>query len=218
MVPLANYYAVAGPVDPKTAAPEEQIPLANVPIEGAAGEIPGKTLNTPGALVSGFSPDEPAFPQQEQIPQPAPHALAPTEQKAAAAPVVAKSFLTPEGLPAGMLDHLEGNIAGLVRKSETTGVTSDTGLTGVDLKGRKPDDDEDEDDDEKVTKELRQWRDLARGRAKAGKPQRRFVAQSIPSLTQHRVWKALESARTREEIDAAFEVAKSANPKVLTRR
>ena len=177
-VPIANLMAIAGPVNPDTMMPAEVPALVDThdkPPEAAAGVLPGKTLNTPGATVSTFNPDEPEFPQNENAVPPPPTTIA------------------------------------AVAKAETSGITTETGLQGVDLQGRKPDEDEEEDDDEEVEKQLRQWRDNARGRVRQGKTPRRFVG-TLPSDTDARVWKALEGATTREQVDQAFEVAKAQSP------
>ena len=53
-----------------------------------------------------------------------------------------------------------------------------------------------------VRKAVRQWRDNARSRVKAGKAPRRFD-DLTPDL-QVQVWPLLEQARTRADVDAAF--------------
>src|ERR1019366_7449783 len=50
-IPLANIYAIGGPLDPETGAPTATPPLLQLPVEGASGVLPGKTMNTPGALI-----------------------------------------------------------------------------------------------------------------------------------------------------------------------
>lgn len=53
-----------------------------------------------------------------------------------------------------------------------------------------------------VRKALRQWRDNARSRVRAGKPPRLFV--DIPGDVAGGIWAALDGAQTREDVDAAF--------------
>jgi SPP1 gp7 family putative phage head morphogenesis protein len=175
-VPIANLMAIAGPVNPDTMMPAETIPMADTgdaPPDAVAGTLPGKTLNTPGALVSTFNPDEPEFPQNENAVPPPPTTIA-----------VAKA-----------------------------GITTETGLKGVDLQGRKPDEDDDEEEEEAVSKELSRWRANARGRVKIGKSPRAFVSGVIPNVLHLAVSKALEGATTRAEVDAVFvEAAKRENP------
>lgn len=106
-IPLANLFAIAGPIDAETAAPPEAPPLLNAPTEGAAGVLPGKTMNTPGALVSSFDPDEPQFPQDELATPPAPTLIA---KPGAPAPV------------AKALDPMTGvTAAGVVVRAADTG-------------------------------------------------------------------------------------------------
>jgi hypothetical protein len=173
-VPLADLFAIAGPIDPETAAPAESIPLVDThakPLEPVSGLLPGKTINTPGAVVTTFNPDEPQFPQAESMTVPPPTTIA------------------------------------AVAKAETSGVTSQTGMTGHDLGTGEDEDDED------VRKELSRWRDNARGRVKLGKAPRQFASTILPVPLWTAVWKALEGATTRTQVDAAFaEAAKSANP------
>ncbi len=174
-IPAANMLAIAGPIDPETGAPVESIPLVDTgvkPIDAVAGLIPGKTLNTPGATVAAFNPDEPRFPQAENL-NPPPSSTIPA-----------------------------------VAKSETAGVTAQTGMTGYDLGTG-----EDEDDEEAVAKELARWRDFARNRVKAGKPLRAFASTVIPDDVLERITKALEGATTRAQVDAIFaEAATRENP------
>lgn len=99
-------------------------------------------------------------------------------------------------------------VAGLLpaAKAESAGVSADTGMTGYDL-GNNTDEREDEEDDEDsdvVRKELRRWRDNARSRVRAGKRPRPFASEVISAATHARVWKALEGAATRQEVDSAF--------------
>jgi hypothetical protein len=172
-VPLADLFAIAGPIDPETAAPAESIPLVDThakPLEPVSGLLPGKTINTPGAVVTTFNPDEPQFPQAESLTVPPPTTIA------------------------------------AVAKAETSGMTSQTGMTGHDLGTGEDEDDED------VRKELSRWRDNARGRVKLGKAPRQFASTILPVPLWTAVWKALEGATTRTQVDAAFaEAAKSAD-------
>jgi hypothetical protein len=183
-IPLANLFAIAGPINPATGGPLDTTPLVDTgkePFEAAAGVAPGKTLNTPGALVSTFNPDEPQFPQDELAATPAPTTIA------------------------------------AVAKSETEGITSETGLVGYDeFRATHPeldDDEDDEDDRVAIQKELGRWRDFARNRVKTGKPIRPFVSTVIPADVSEHITKALVGCASRAQVDAAFaEAAKSANP------
>src|ERR1039458_10190134 len=78
-IPLANLFAISGPINPATGGPLDTTPLVDTgkkPFEAAAGVAPGKTLTPPGALVSTFNPDEPQFPQDELAATPAPTTIA----------------------------------------------------------------------------------------------------------------------------------------------
>lgn len=87
----------------------------------------------------------------------------------------------------------------------TGGITAATGMTGVDLREDDEDDDEDEaSKSESVALQLRQWRENAKNRLRKGLPPRRFVSTDLPSDLADRVWQKLETATTREDIEAAF--------------
>jgi 8-oxo-dGTP pyrophosphatase MutT (NUDIX family) len=335
-VPLANFLAIAGPVDPDTAAPGDILPLADVPLEGAAGTDPGKTLDTPGALVATFNPDEPAFPQLENPTPPPPTTIAAPAQKSLVRKDMNKALMAaglvvrardtgrvlmlqrgldetdpaagcwewpgghiegdetpwqaacrewqeetgcrlPEGEHVGnwnvgiykgyvwVIDHeadldLHGGpvqnpddpdgdnveslawwdpahiqdipslrpecrtadfdlISGLfeVAKDQTAGVTSATGITGVNLHG-DPEAGTRDDETEEVVKELRRWRDNARGRVRKGQAPREFTSAVISPEVAETVWKSLAVATDRSQVDAAFEPVIKAGgvaPKVL---
>lgn len=109
-------------------------------------------------------------------------------------------------------------IAGLLPtvKELTAGVTASTGITGVNLEGGI--DDEYDEDLEEVLKELRRWRENARGRVKKGQPPRLFTSDVLPEVVIETVWKSLEPASDRSQVDAAFEPVIKAGgvvPKVL---
>jgi 8-oxo-dGTP pyrophosphatase MutT (NUDIX family) len=330
-LPLSNFLAIAGPVDPETGAPADAIPVAAGPVEGGAGVVPGKTLNTPGALVASFNPDEPNFPQSENLVPPAPTTIALPAQKSLApvrkdankgllaAGLVVRAADTgrvlmlqrgldatdpaagcwdwpgghlegdetawaaacrewqeetgckiPDGLHGGnwvtgiyqgfvwIIDHesdLSLNLAdgrvvnpddpdgdnvetvawwdplhvpeipslrpecrttdwdivqGLLPtvKELTAGFTSDTGISNVILE----DGDEDEiaekmaeaENPEEVAKELYRWRDNSRTQIKRHRAPRRFTSDVIPGTIAEAVWKSLEGAKTRDQVDAAF--------------
>ena len=189
-IPLHAIYSIAGPIDPETGGPTFKAPLLNLAVEGAAGVLPGKTMNTPGALVSSFDPDEPQFPQNELATPPAP------------------TLIAKPGAPAP------------VAKELTPGITTATGIEGVDLQGHdrvtEDDDEDDEQDDDEdaqeVAKELRRWRDNARSRVRNGRKTREFASTVIPHETAAAVWKSLALAANREQVDAAFAVRKATSP------
>jgi SPP1 gp7 family putative phage head morphogenesis protein len=94
------------------------------------------------------------------------------------------------------------------QKALTEGVTAESGITGFGLV-------EDDDDEPDVAKALRQWRDNARARVKAGKLPRRF--EDVPDAVADPIWKHLATARTRDAVDAAFAKAGDASPKARWR-
>ena len=91
-----------------------------------------------------------------------------------------------------------------IRKAETEGVSSDTGIVGFDMSDGDLDDSRDSDQEledgihealtEAVQKELRRWRDNARGRIKAGKRPRPFVSEVIPRGLAKQVQSRLDGA------------------------
>jgi len=96
-------------------------------------------------------------------------------------------------------------------KDQTAGITAATGIVGVDLVGDDADDEDDDEegDAEEVQKELRRWRDNARGRIKAGRKPRQFTSTVIPTRRAASIWDSLQNASSRSEVDAAFAVRKS---------
>jgi 8-oxo-dGTP pyrophosphatase MutT (NUDIX family) len=126
-----------------------------------------------------------------------------------------------------------------VVKETTSGVTHETGLTSYDLQGKKWDDKkgpitgmtesiehgeeteqeaEEEEAAEVVEKaELKRWRDNSRTRLKDGRRPKQFESELIRPATAERVWKALQIATTREEVDAAFVLGRPAGDELRSR-
>lgn len=101
-------------------------------------------------------------------------------------------------------------------KELTSGITADTGITGVILEDDEFE--EDETDPRTVIKGLRSWRDNSRNRIKRGLTPRQNSLATIPNDTANALWEVLKSATTREEVDSIFEsVIKSGDvgPKAL---
>ena len=86
----------------------------------------------------------------------------------------------------------------------TSGITATSGMTGVDLRDDDDDDDDDVEKSEVIAVQLRQWRENAKNRLRKGLAPRRFVSADLPSDLADAVWQKLETATTREEIEAAF--------------
>lgn len=111
-------------------------------------------------------------------------------------------------LPASDEDEDEDDKAARRRaRKVTAGVTAATGIEGNPLAGTQEDDDE----DEAVRKAVRQWRDNARSRLRKGLPPRRF--EDVPADLADAIWRRLEHARTREEVDRAFALRKEVDAK-----
>jgi len=84
VIPLASLYAVAGAVDPETAAPSEAVPLNEQPFTGTPGLFPDKLPGVPEFKRAPINPDEPERPELEHpvpgtdtiVPQPVAKAAA----------------------------------------------------------------------------------------------------------------------------------------------
>ena len=64
-IPLANIEAIAGQIDPETAAPVDDQPLPTTPFDGAQGVLPDKAPGGTQFKRAPINPDEPEFPQLE---------------------------------------------------------------------------------------------------------------------------------------------------------
>ena len=65
-VPLRSVYAIAGPIDPETAAPIDTQPLDTTPFSGAGGVLPDKLPGGAQFHRASTDPDDPANPALEQ--------------------------------------------------------------------------------------------------------------------------------------------------------
>jgi len=144
-VPLIAVERVAGPIDPETAAPVDDVPLDPSPFNGTDGVMPDKLPGGTEFKRAPSDPDEPEFPNLEQ-PIPSTGVIAP--------PV-------------------------LLSKTETAGVTIDTGIEGVDQV-------DDEDDEQLVKAELAAFRKFAAARRKRGS-WRPFEFEHVNRMTAHRL-------------------------------
>lgn len=133
-IPLAAAYRVAGPIDPETAGPSFDEPLALVPFDGTGGVLPDKLPGGADYKRAPLDPEEAQFPQLE-------HPVPGTDVEAPPAAVA---------------------------KAETAGVTSDTGITGVDQVKNDDDDDDDESDEDLVKSELAAFRKFTATRKRRG--------------------------------------------------
>lgn len=65
-VPLRSLYAIAGPIDPETAAPSDVLPLDTTTFSGAGGVLPDKLPGGQQFRRATTDPDDPANPTLEQ--------------------------------------------------------------------------------------------------------------------------------------------------------
>jgi SPP1 gp7 family putative phage head morphogenesis protein len=156
-VPLASLFAIAGPVDPETAAPLDTVPLSLAPFDGAHGLLPDKSPGGTQFQRAPINPDEPGFPELEK-------------------PVPGSDVVgTRPGAP------VIGDVgAAPVAKDATDGVSSGTGIVGYDLDGH------DDEDDDGVDAELVKFARFAKARRRAGK-WRDFDFTHLDPIRAHRL-------------------------------
>lgn len=65
VVPVRSLEAVAGPIDPDTAAPDESEPLGTEPFKGVSGVLPEKPRGEPQITRAPINPDDPSHPEHE---------------------------------------------------------------------------------------------------------------------------------------------------------
>lgn len=153
-IPLQNIYAIAGRIDPETAAPVDDVPLNLAPYDGAEGVLASKSPGGAQFKRAPANPDEPMFPQLEQ-PVPGSDVIG---TKPAAPTIGEPGAPSPAQVTAD---------TGLSKESAVTqGVTSETGLAGYDLDDGE---DEDEPDGAELAKaELAQFRQFVKSRTRKG--------------------------------------------------
>lgn len=66
-VPLVNAFAVAGPIDPETMAPSDDVPLDTTPFGGTKGVLPDKLPGIPAFKRAPINPDDPNFPELQGV-------------------------------------------------------------------------------------------------------------------------------------------------------
>ena len=66
-VPLVNAFAIAGPINPGTMAPSDDLPLQTTPFEGTQGILADKLPGIPAFKRAPINPDEPNFPELEKV-------------------------------------------------------------------------------------------------------------------------------------------------------
>ncbi len=158
-VPLVNVAAIAGPIDPETAAPDPKVPLVTTPFAGDGGVLPEKLPGGANFQRGKIDPEESNFPQLE-VPVPGSDIEAPPAPAAAPATVA---------------------------KSATAGVTTATGITGVDELGIDDLTEHDDEDDDEIRKsELAAFRKFAKARRRRGS-WRDFTFDTVDDVTAHRL-------------------------------
>lgn len=148
-VPIVAMERVAGPVDPETISPVDDVPLDTTPFDGTDGIFPSKLPGGTEFKRTPTDPEEPEFPAQEQ--------------------------------PVPGTDVVADQTAPVVAKADTAGVTSETGIDGVDMV-----DGDDEDAAELRKSELVAFRKFAAARRKSGK-WRPFEFEHVDTVTAHRL-------------------------------
>lgn len=202
-IPLIALESMSGKINEETYGPADEQELVSTPFVSAPGPVPPQG-----------SPEQKAA--SDSTAQNARDLIAATTGKKPSVPEVA-----PEATKAtdwqsvfALLDEMEATKA-------TAGITSATGIQGVDLAGKVTslvpgdvEDDEDDEDDEAekqqhIALSMRRWRDNSRKRLKKGQAPKRFTDPDLPQSVLDDVWKHLEGANTREEIDKAFDPPKA---------
>ncbi|HUX71715.1 MAG TPA: phage portal protein, partial [Cellulomonadaceae bacterium] len=164
-VPLTSLFAIAGQIDPETGGPVDTAPLGEAPFDGAPGVLADKAPGGSAFKRAPINPDEPEFPALEHV--------------VPGSDVVGTKPSTPvigdPGVP----------VVKPIAKAETAGVTSATGIVGVDLVGE----DDDEDDEDAVEVEKAAFTRFVKARKRAGK-WRDFTFTSVDAVEAHRLNKA----------------------------
>lgn len=204
-VPLSWIISVAGDVDPMTGAPRPGTvePQDFVMLGSDTGDS-NDGATQPGQGAGGAAPKgqgEPVTAHGEKLYPRAGRQL-PGGKQSASKPVSSSGAKPerPAGRASGRADGASGGYGTSGRSTAqgsgvkaTEGITTDTGIAGVDL-----DDDFDEDDD------LHRWQRNARKAIQRGKSPRPFLDSAISKGTYERVWSVLKDAQTRDEVDDAF--------------
>ena len=200
LVPLSYLMSVAGDIDPATAAP-------------VAGSVTAQPVGIAPAIVKpqSFAPQEappdgtdPGTPPKLG-PGPTGHGgpnggegrppMPTTAQEPSSGGVVSNH---PSEGSYGKPGYGVGEVEARGKRIKKEGITTSTGIAGVDL-------DEEEED-------LKRWRANARKQVARGRAPREFLDSAISPDTYSRVWERLGLATTREEVDLAFKET-TPNPK-----
>ena len=229
-VPLLAVHSLAGKVDPTTYGPHAEQQFIDHPFISAPGALPVigsqdyKDAQNSTAQMQTNMALENADPRSAQQFRPAmqPPMITkpatgdgPTQPKNAQKDALGEAYEVIDAL----LDRLgvskdgtgidntggPGVTRGFSNPTTVTGgLMVDTGIQGVDLIGPKLKKDPEDEDDEEVEKSLvlRRWRENSLNRLRKGLPPRRF--EDLPAEWSTPIWDRLQSAKTREEVIAAF--------------
>lgn len=217
-IPLLALESMAGGVDPDTYGVADSQELIDTPYIPPPGVIPAAgteelkgaseaSARAANAMRAGTSPEglEPEAGEQEGEEEGA-------GEEAPIAKMIEEIDQLLDGFGRkGMASIAPDNTGGPGVKGPATtirggtdGITVPTGVQGEDLL-----DDEDEEDEDAIKTaqqalSLRRWRDNSRNRIRKGKGPKFFVDPLLPMDLRDEVWKQLQHARTREDIDRAF--------------
>ena len=224
-IPILAVDSLAGKIDPTTYGPAKGQKLITDPYAGSPGTLP-VSGSSDAKTAQGAAAALQAAMRGSAVGAPAlPAAPLPDDTEADAAKALEEAF----GVIDVLLDQLAAksereefydhndldaefgpdNTGGPgvhpdddedeAEKDATGGVTAATGIEGNPLVGA-----DEEDDDEAVTKAVRRWRDNSRNRVRQHLPPKRFVDPRLPGQVADAIWKRLESAQTRSQVDAVF--------------
>ena len=207
-IPIAYLLATSGDVDPLTGAPRPgTVEARELVLPGTPGPDPvsspptqSNSRQAQGVRQEGNSPKV-AGPLGPGPLSPAPPSALPSASKPAAtsAPNPGRSGGAVGAHPNESSGYGNRRLERF-RKEATAGIGIATGIAGVgtDL---DPDDIEER---EAAKKDLGRWRAQSRKRVAKGETPRPFADSAIPTIVYENVWKALETACTREQVNAAF--------------
>ena len=196
-VPLEWIMSVSGDTDPLTGAPKPgTVEPREFVMVGQDAPDPTQGPNQPhGAGSSGVGPKANGVPvtasQEKRYPRGG-RALPGSRHGGSAS-------ATNRGAP-GYGRAGQGSAAQGTGVKATEGVTSGTGIAGVDLLDAEETADERDD--------LRKWQRSARKAVARGASPRYFTDSAIRDVVYGVVWKGLEHATSRDEVDAAFKAAR----------
>lgn len=200
-IPVLSLMSMSGATDPETFGPTKDQKFIDHPFVGIPGVLPVQGSQDQKNAANS----EAAF-QANQIadasgqPPPNPEDPTPSTPAAPLGDDAVKDALAYVDRLLAMQKEGEGGAS-----AGGPGITASTGMTGVDLRGKKDDEDEEEDDDvEKAILSLRRWKENSRNRVRKGLTPRRFVDPALPPYVTDTVWRKLSSAKTREEVDGVF--------------